>query len=79
MVFDTGSSNTWILNKNVFNNSEPAYDETKSTTVQKSDQEAFIQFGSGSLSGHFFNDIFQIGEGDHSIKIENQRFGNVEK
>ena len=57
----------------------PSYDDTKSSTVEKSDQGAHITFGSGSLSGHFFTDTMTIGEGAHKIQIENQRFGNVEK
>jgi hypothetical protein len=36
-VFDTGSSNTWVLNKKVFKNDDPAYDDTKSSTVKRSD------------------------------------------
>lgn len=38
-----------------------AYDDKMSPSVQRSNQKAFISFGSGSLSGHFFQDDIRIG------------------
>ena len=62
-LFDTGSSNTWVLNAKVKNVDGPqGYDDTKSTTVQTTDQEALITFGSGSLEGHFYIDDMEIGD-----------------
>jgi len=61
-LFDTGSANTWILNKKVRSNDMHfSYDDKMSTTAQKTSQKAFISFGSGSLSGHFYVDDFRIG------------------
>lgn len=66
-VFDTGSTNTWILNKNVDlkgNVKEYSFDETKSTSLKKSDKETTITFGSGKLGGHFYQDDIRIGSCD---------------
>jgi phytepsin len=87
-LFDTGSTNTWILNKKTelkgLAQKEYAYDDEKSKTRKKTDQKAIIQFGSGALAGHFFTDDVRLGSCDgHSssgqIHIKNQKFGNVEK
>jgi hypothetical protein len=62
-MFDTGSSNSWILNKKT-KISEFAYDETKSSTYRPAvpAQQAHIEFGSGSLSGPFVYDTFTLGQ-----------------
>lgn len=86
-MFDTGSTNTWVLNSKVQlpGNAEKeySYDDSKSCTAHKTNQRAMIQFGSGALAGHFLNDDMRIGscEGQSSgqIHIKNQKFGNVEK
>jgi len=78
-LFDTGSSNTWVLNSDVYNRTNYAYNDTISSTAQSSDQGAEIGFGSGSLEGYFYTDEFTIGEGDGAIHIKDQRFGNVDK
>lgn len=78
-LFDTGSSNTWILNKNVKTlDGGLAYDDKASSTCKPGDQAAEIFFGSGNLAGHFYHDDMTIGTGPEAIKIKNQRFGNVE-
>jgi len=61
-----------------------AYDEKLSKTAQITPQKAYISFGSGSLSGHFYIDDFRIGgcqfcQSTSQILIKNQKFGNVEK
>jgi hypothetical protein len=61
-----------------------SYDEKKSTSAVQTPQKAYISFGSGSLSGHFFVDDFRIGgcefcQSTSQILIHNQKFGNVEK
>jgi len=76
-LFDTGSSNTWVLNKKALGTDgalgEFSYDDQTSTTVRKTDQEAHIRFGSGSLSGHFYEDTFTIGApGQATLQIKNQ-------
>jgi hypothetical protein len=84
-LFDTGSANTWILNQKVkANDLHFSYDEKKSTSVVQTNQKAYISFGSGSLSGHFFVDDFRVGgcefcQSTSQILIHNQKFGNVEK
>ena len=80
-IFDTGSSNTWILNKKVDNieDLKIAYEDAQSSTSTATDQKAEIWFGSGNLSGTFFTDDMIIGTGDRAITIKNQQFGNVEK
>mmetsp|Transcript_36115 Transcript_36115/g.55462 ORF Transcript_36115/g.55462 Transcript_36115/m.55462 type:complete len:231 (+) Transcript_36115:339-1031(+) len=77
-LFDTGSANTWILNNKVRAIDGLAYRDEKSTTAQSTAQAAEISFGSGSLAGHFYLDDMMIGQGEHAIKIKNQKFGNVE-
>jgi len=61
-----------------------AYGENLSQTVTKTPQKAYISFGSGALSGHFYIDDFRIGGCDYcqstsQILIHKQKFGNVEK
>ena len=61
-LFDTGSANTWILNKKVHaHDLHFAYDEKLSSSAQQTAQKAYISFGSGSLSGHFYVDDFRVG------------------
>lgn len=87
-LFDTGSTNTWILNKNTTlpggAEKEYSYDNLASTTSKKTDQKAIIQFGSGALAGHFYTDDIRLGSCDGTkssgqIHIKNQKFGDVEK
>ena len=86
-LFDTGSTNTWLLNKNTDiggASKEFSYDDTKSKSAKKLEQRAAIQFGSGALMGHFMTDDLRLGscDGEKSsgqIHIKNQKFGNVEK
>jgi len=86
-LFDTGSTNTWILNKNTKlaqgKEKEFSYNDTASTTRKKTEQKAIIQFGSGALGGHFYTDDLRLGSCDSKssgqIHIKNQKFGNVEK
>jgi hypothetical protein len=90
-VFDTGSTNMWVLNKKTLLGKAPgmaqeptkvrSYDETLSETHQKTAQTAEIQFGSGALGGTFYTDDVRIGDcgGGGQILIKNQKFGNVER
>lgn len=52
-IYDTGSTNTWVLNKKteVKNKGKKmfSYDESKSCSYKKTPQTARIKFGSGSL------------------------------
>jgi phytepsin len=70
-LFDTGSSNAWVLDSVIYNKTNYAYNHSASTTAKSFAQGAAIEFGSGSLSGHFFTDDMTIGEGATAIKIKN--------
>lgn len=74
-LFDTGSANTWILNKQSQGQSLASYDDKASTQCERTTQQAEISFGIGKLSGHFFLDDVKIG----GIQIKKQKFGNVEQ
>ena len=65
-LFDTGSTNTWILNKNTKSGKvkEYSYDETKSKSHKKTSQTAVVKFGSGDLAGHFYTDDLRLGTCD---------------
>lgn len=87
-LFDTGSTNTWILNKKTNlpggASKEYSYDNEASKTYKATKQAAMIQFGSGALAGHFVTDDVRLGTCDGKksngqIHIKNQKFGNVEK
>ena len=64
-IFDTGSTNTWILNKNTDLGEgrvkEFFYDDSASKTNVKTKKGAGIMFGSGALQGHFYKDDIRIG------------------
>lgn len=79
-VFDTGSANCWIVNQEALPDiPNVGFNDTLSSTVQKTNKSARIYFGSGNLQGHFYYDTLQVGQGKHAIKIKNQQFGSVEK
>ena len=79
-LFDTGSTNMWILNESVkifYKDREVpkkrSYNDKISSTAQKTNHSASIKFGSGSLSGTFFTDDLNFG----GINLKQQMFGNV--
>jgi len=86
-LFDTGSTNTWVLNSKVVlpGNAEKeySYNDKESCSATKLSQRAMIQFGSGALAGHFMTDDVRVGTCDGKssgqIHIKDQKFGNVEK
>jgi len=86
-LFDTGSTNTWVLNSMVDLGGavkERSYNNVTSTSSHFTPQKAQIFFGSGNLAGHFITDDIRLGSCDGSkssgqIHIKNQKFGNVEK
>lgn len=67
-LFDTGSTNTWILNDAVqlAGGAEKQYSfkPSASTSFSETEQRAFIQFGSGALSGNFVLDDVRLGSCD---------------
>jgi saccharopepsin len=61
-AFDTGSSNTWVLNTELkFHNQILKYDTSLSQTAKVTDQVASVGFGSGALEGHFYTDVMKLG------------------
>jgi len=85
-IFDTGSSNTWIIGKKAVL-SDPkfdfskSYDEKKSSTFKKPKERknAVIPFGVGKLEGHFVTDTLSLGDSNgKKITIPNMEFGIVE-
>lgn len=86
-LFDTGSTNTWVLNDKVVlpggATKEYSYKDQESCSANILPQRAMIQFGSGALAGHFLTDDMRIGSCDGAstgqIHIKDQKFGNVEK
>jgi hypothetical protein len=85
-VFDTGSTNTWVLNENTKLPGDPekmfAFAQDKSSTFKETKQEAHILFGSGSTDGKFAIDDIRLGGCDGTsgglIYIKDQKFGNTE-
>jgi hypothetical protein len=69
-LFDTGSTNTWVLNKNTPLPGNPqkqySYDPSASKTYISTNQSAEITFGSGSLAGNFVIDDVRLGTCDVS-------------
>lgn len=86
-LFDTGSTNTWILNEAVqlANGAQKEYSfkPELSSSFAETEQRAFIQFGSGALSGNFVTDDVRLGSCDGQssgqVHIAHQKFGNVLK
>jgi len=70
-LFDTGSSNTWILDAGVKRIDGYAYASESSSTAQSTTQGAEISFGSGSLAGHFVVDDLIVGQGENAIHVTN--------
>ena len=67
-LFDTGSTNTWVLNDKVVlpggADKEFSYKDRESCSAVTLPQRAMIQFGSGALAGHFMTDDMRIGSCD---------------
>lgn len=68
-LFDTGSTNTWVLSNLVDlggASKERSYNNMTSTTAKATSQAAKIYFGSGNLGGHFVTDDVRLGTCDGS-------------
>ena len=66
-LFDTGSTNTWVLSNLVDlggASKERSYNNMTSTTAKATSQAAKIYFGSGNLGGHFVTDDVRLGTCD---------------
>lgn len=82
-MFDTGSTNTWILNKNTKANGgkkiDGSFDDSKSRTFKMITprKEHKVHFGSGSLRGNFATDTVTLGPCESGITIPHMNIGNV--
>lgn len=68
-LFDTGSTNTWVLASTVDlggATKERSYNNMTSTSTAYTPQKAQIFFGSGNLAGHFVTDDVRLGSCDGS-------------
>lgn len=84
-IFDTGSSDTWIINQHTDlgydYDKTKAFDETKSSTFKKYDkvQKVEIHFGAGMLKGHYAKDTVTLGDpSGKKVSIPNYNFGIVD-
>jgi len=84
-LWDTGSSNLWVLNSKAIKKDEDikvkySYDDGYSETCIRSEKGEKVHFGSGNLEGNFYKDTLRVGApGKSQIVILNQPFGNAEK
>lgn len=87
-LFDTGSSNTWILSNKVKNISPGhfSFDVSKSSSAKATNETATVSFGTGKLSGMFITDDIRIGLKDEtrldnpeSIHIKDYKFGLIDQ
>ncbi|SAL98859.1 hypothetical protein [Absidia glauca] len=66
LLFDTGSSDTWIPSKKCTKSkgclSGRRYDPTVSSTYQGEKDAVDIKYGIGSATGHYFVDRLQVGD-----------------
>lgn len=78
VIFDTGSSNTWVPSKECRSFAcllHRRYDSSASSTFQANKTAFAIRYGTGSVEGFISEDSMKVG----GIKIENQGFGEVTK
>lgn len=78
VIFDTGSSNTWVPSKKCSSFAcllHRRYDSEESSTFQANSTEFKIRYGTGSVEGFISNDVMQIG----GLTIKNQGFGETTK
>jgi cathepsin D len=76
VIFDTGSANLWVtstLCKDFSCTSHTSFNRGKSSTWKKVGLKVDVTFGTGEISGEINSDTFGLG----SIKIENQKFGEI--
>lgn len=77
VVFDTGSSNTWVPSSRCFLSiacwTHPTYDSSKSSTYWRDGRFFAIRYGTGQLSGVLSIDDLNIGD----IKVKMQTFAEA--
>lgn len=78
VIFDTGSSNTWIPSKECYSFAcllHRRFDSSKSTTFAANRTSFAIRYGTGAVEGFISEDTMRIGD----LAIEGQGFGEVTK
>lgn len=76
VIFDTGSSNTWVPSKSCNSFAcllHRRYDSDKSSTFQANQTDFQIRYGTGSVKGFISHDDMAVG----GLKIANQGFGET--
>jgi hypothetical protein len=80
VIYDTGSSNLWIPEKNCvhcgyfFIHKKNKYDQDLSSTYVEDGADFSIQYGSGAVEGTYVQDSVTIGE---DIVVKNQKLASV--
>lgn len=78
VIFDTGSSNTWVPSSKCYSIScllHRRFDSSASSTFNANNTEFQIRYGSGAVEGFISNDVMEIG----GIRIPDQDFAEVTK
>lgn len=78
VIFDTGSSNTWVPSKECSSFAcllHSRYDSDKSSTFQANRTDFKIRYGSGAVEGFISHDMMEVG----GLRINNQGFGETTK
>lgn len=73
VIFDTGSSNLWVPNKNPEGATKNLYDHTKSTSYVADGKVFQIQYGSGPVAGFLSADDVAIGD----LQLKNYSFAEI--
>jgi len=74
VIFDTGSSNLWVPNKNKFLQHHNLYTHSKSSTYKSNGTVFSVRYGSGACSGVFSRDTVNIG----GMELPNYDFAEVD-
>mmetsp|Transcript_3316 Transcript_3316/g.4606 ORF Transcript_3316/g.4606 Transcript_3316/m.4606 type:complete len:387 (-) Transcript_3316:405-1565(-) len=74
VIFDTGSSNLWIVNYKPRFSSHSYYDHSKSSTYVANGSTFAIEYGSGPVSGFYSRDTIQVGD---TVTLENYLFAEA--
>ena len=77
VIFDTGSSNFWVVSNRCYSSGciiQKSFDSTKSNTYKKQGDKVEVEFGTGKIEGSLCNDNVTLGD----VIISNQQFGEIE-
>ena len=74
VIFDTGSSNLWVANRNRFLQTHHVYAHAKSSTYEKNGTRFYIEYGSGPVSGFFSRDKVSVGD----LALDRYNFAEVD-